>query len=248
MVFRATSRRPPGRVMLLVAQVAGHLPVSHTFPQVNERRNEPSVNTARTPPNSAGIAPCPQRMSSILSAPPIIPGAKIRGSSLDRATVGHVALIGTSTAVSSGLARTAADPPKLAMGPAVMVNVASVGKMFQDDCCFEVAGPAPSQHRQPDLAFLPPDWVKGPGVDTITIGELLTRRAGFRLDSGLVFETATRFSSPMCSVRYSTRWASSTPPARQSTMPSSCTRRLVAGRTGQAGPMGHRCARLAAGL
>ena len=44
--------------------------------------------------------------------------------------VGYVALIGTSKAVSSGLARTAADPPKLAMGPDVMVNVASVGKMF----------------------------------------------------------------------------------------------------------------------
>ena len=44
--------------------------------------------------------------------------------------VGYVALIGTSIAVSSGLARTAADPPKLAMGPDVMVNVLSVGKMF----------------------------------------------------------------------------------------------------------------------
>jgi CubicO group peptidase (beta-lactamase class C family) len=37
--------------------------------------------------------------------------------------------------------------------------------------------------------FLPPDWVKGPGVGTITFGELLTHRAGFRLDSGLVFQT-----------------------------------------------------------
>ena len=44
--------------------------------------------------------------------------------------VGYVALIGTSIAVSSGLARTAADAPKLAMGPDVMVNVLSVGKMF----------------------------------------------------------------------------------------------------------------------
>jgi hypothetical protein len=39
--------------------------------------------------------------------------------------VGYVALIGTSQAVSSGLARTAADPPELAMGPNVMVNVAT---------------------------------------------------------------------------------------------------------------------------
>ena len=31
--------------------------------------------------------------------------------------------------------------------------------------------------------------MKGPGIDTITFRELLTRRAGFRLDSGRVFET-----------------------------------------------------------
>src|SRR5215472_16384404 len=34
-----------------------------------------------------------------------------------------------------------------------------------------------------------PGWVKGPGVNTITFGELLTHRAGFRLNSGLVFTT-----------------------------------------------------------
>ena len=44
--------------------------------------------------------------------------------------VGYVALIGKSRVFASGLARTAADPPQLAMGPDVTVNVASVGKMF----------------------------------------------------------------------------------------------------------------------
>src|SRR5262249_19809215 len=40
----------------------------------NDRRNDPSVDGARIPPNSAGIAPCRSRpMSSMLSAPPIIP-------------------------------------------------------------------------------------------------------------------------------------------------------------------------------
>ena len=32
MVFRSTSRYPRRPVMLLIAQVGGHLPVSHTFP------------------------------------------------------------------------------------------------------------------------------------------------------------------------------------------------------------------------
>jgi Beta-lactamase len=35
----------------------------------------------------------------------------------------------------------------------------------------------------------PPDWVQGPHVDTITFGELLTHTAGFRHDSGRIFET-----------------------------------------------------------
>ena len=103
--------------------------------------------------------------------------------------VGYVALIGTSKAVSSGLARTAADPPKLAMGPDVMVNVASVGKMFTTIAVLKSLARHHLSTASRIWPFLPPDWVKGPGVDTITFGELLTHRAGFRLDSGLVFKT-----------------------------------------------------------
>jgi CubicO group peptidase (beta-lactamase class C family) len=103
--------------------------------------------------------------------------------------VGYVALVGQSHVVASGLARTAADPPKLAMGPDVMVNVASVGKMFTT---IAVLKSLARHHLSIDSRiwpFLPPDWVKGPGIDTITFRELLTHRAGFRLDSGLVFAT-----------------------------------------------------------
>ena len=103
--------------------------------------------------------------------------------------VGYVALVGQSQVVASGLARTAADPPKLAMGPNVMVNVASVGKMFTT---IAVLMSLARHHLSIDSRiwpFLPPDWVKGPGIDTITFRELLTHRAGFRLDSGLVFKT-----------------------------------------------------------
>jgi CubicO group peptidase (beta-lactamase class C family) len=104
--------------------------------------------------------------------------------------VGYVALVGTSKVVASGLARTAADPPKLAMGPDVMVNVASVGKMFTT---IAVLKSLARHHLSIDSRiwpFLPPDWVKGPGIDTITFRELLTHRAGFRLDSDLVFKTS----------------------------------------------------------
>ena len=103
--------------------------------------------------------------------------------------IGYVALIGTSKAVASGLARTAADPPQLAMGPDVMVNVASVGKMFTTIAILKSLARHHLSIDSPIWPFLPPDWVKGPGIDTITFRELLTHRAGFRLDSGRVFET-----------------------------------------------------------
>ena len=102
---------------------------------------------------------------------------------------GYVTLIGRSRVFASGLARTAADPPQLAMGPDVMVNVASVGKMFTTIAVLQSLA---RRHLSIDSwisPFLPPDWVKGPGVGTITFGELLTHRAGFRLNSARVFET-----------------------------------------------------------
>ncbi len=110
--------------------------------------------------------------------------SRLRGN-----VVGYVALVGQSQVVASGLARTAADPPRLAMGPDVTVNVASVGKMFTT---IAVLKSLARHHLSIDSRiwpFLPPDWVKGPGIDTITFRELLTHRAGFRLDSGRVFET-----------------------------------------------------------
>ena len=102
---------------------------------------------------------------------------------------GYVALIGTSRVFASGLARTAADPPQLPMGPNVMVNVASVGKMFTTIAVLQSLA---QHHLSIDsriAPFLPPDWVKGPGINTITFRELLTHRAGFRLNSGRVFVT-----------------------------------------------------------
>jgi CubicO group peptidase (beta-lactamase class C family) len=75
------------------------------------------------------------------------------------------------------------------MGPDVMVNVASVGKMFTTIAVLKSLARHHLSIGSRIWPFLPPDWVKGPGIDTITFRELLTHRAGFRLDSGLVFTT-----------------------------------------------------------
>jgi hypothetical protein len=82
---------------------------------------------ATRPPVPAGSADtvCTANGCISLSRLPHTIDTQLKGN-----VVGYVALIGTSIAVSYGLARTAADPPKLAMGPDVMVNVLSVGKMF----------------------------------------------------------------------------------------------------------------------
>jgi CubicO group peptidase (beta-lactamase class C family) len=141
------------------------------------------ASTRPTPAGSAGRV-CTARACVSLSQLAGSVEAQLKGR-----VAGYVALIGTSKVVSSGLARTAADPPKLAMGPNVMVNVASVGKTFTT---IAVLKSLARHHLSIDgriSPFLPPDWVEGPGVDTITFRELLTYRAGFRLDSSRVFET-----------------------------------------------------------
>ncbi|HSO53448.1 MAG TPA: hypothetical protein VL330_11995, partial [Actinomycetes bacterium] len=56
------------------------------------------------------------------------------GQGLDRQlqghVVGYVVLVGSSQVFASGQARKDSDPPSLPMGPEVVVNVASVGKLF----------------------------------------------------------------------------------------------------------------------
>ena len=143
----------------------------------------PAATPPPAPAGSAGRACAPRACISLSRLAHSI-DSQLRGH-----VVGYVALIGTSKVVSSGLARTAADPPKLAMGPDVMVNVLSVGKMFTTIAVLQSLARHHLSTGSRIWPFLPPDWVKGPGIDTVTFGELLTHRAGFRLDSTRVFET-----------------------------------------------------------
>jgi CubicO group peptidase (beta-lactamase class C family) len=140
---------------------------------------------------SGGRAPAGSAGRVCTASACVSPGRLARSidTQLRGTAVGYVALVGRSHVVASGLARTAADPPKLAMGPNVMVNVASVGKMFTTIAVLQSLARRHLSIGSRISPFLPPDWVKGPGIDTITFRELLTHRAGFRLDSGLVFQT-----------------------------------------------------------
>jgi CubicO group peptidase (beta-lactamase class C family) len=124
----------------------------------------PAATRPPAPAGSAGRVCTPHACVSLSRLAQSI-GTQLRGTA-----VGYVALVGRSPVVASGLARTAADPPKLAMGPDVMVNVASVGKMFTTIAVLQSLA---RHHLSIDSRispFLPPDWVKGPGVATITSG------------------------------------------------------------------------------
>jgi len=95
--------------------------------------------------------------------------------------------VGREPVVASGWARTAADPPELRMGADVPVSTGSVAKMFTTIAVLQILARLRLSVDTPMARFLPPDWVKGPGVDAVTFRDLLTHRAGFRMDSDAVF-------------------------------------------------------------
>ena len=114
----------------------------------------PTAGPAATPP------PAPTGSASRACAPHACISLSRLAHSIDSQlrghVVGYVALVGQSKVVASGLARTAADPPKLAMGPDVMVNVLSVGKMFTTIAVLQSLA---RHHRSIDSRiwpFLPP--------------------------------------------------------------------------------------------
>jgi CubicO group peptidase (beta-lactamase class C family) len=110
---------------------------------------------------------------------------------LDGEVAGYVALVGDAAVLAGGMARRDADPPTLPMAADVMVNTASVGKMFTTAVLLK----ALARHRlgvdAPIGPYLPPGWVRGPNIETITFRDLLTHRSGFRLDSDRVFTSDT---------------------------------------------------------
>jgi hypothetical protein len=113
---------------------------------------------------------------------------------LNGRVVGSIVTVGPDRVVSSGYARTSIDPLQTAMSPSVLVNVASVGKMFTT---IAVLKTLTAHHLSTDSRigpFLPSTWARGPGVDTITFQDLLTHQAGFRQDSDGIFtdENAAR--------------------------------------------------------
>ena len=102
-------------------------------------------------------------------------------SQLNGKVVGYISLVGAlPVIVKYGNARTAADPPSLAMDTDIPSNVASLSKVLTTVGVLQWLAKHNLTINNTIAPYLPPDWTKGPNVSTITFGELLTHTAGFR--------------------------------------------------------------------
>jgi CubicO group peptidase (beta-lactamase class C family) len=104
-------------------------------------------------------------------------------TALQGSVVGYVSLVGAlPVMVKYGKARTAADAPSLAWDTDVPMNIASLSKVLTTIGVLQsLANHNPALTINSKIApFLPPDWTKGPNVNTITFKDLLTHSAGFR--------------------------------------------------------------------
>lgn len=97
-----------------------------------------------------------------------------------RTVVGFVAIVGGLPPVSSGSARTSADPPATVMGPDLPINIASVTKVLTTIAVLYSL--RQHNHTLDDTIspYLYSDWRRGPLIDTITFRMLLTHTSGFR--------------------------------------------------------------------
>jgi CubicO group peptidase (beta-lactamase class C family) len=103
-------------------------------------------------------------------------------SQLQGKVVGYVSVVGAKT-VEYGSARTDADPPSRKMAMDVPINVASVSKVLTTIAVLQSLAKHHLTIESTIAQFLPPDWSRGPNVNTITFRQLMTHRAGFR-DNG----------------------------------------------------------------
>ncbi len=103
-------------------------------------------------------------------------------NALDGKVAGYAIMVGGTFPLTGGLARTTADAPSYAMGISSQINIASSSKVLTTIGVLQLLAKNNLTIDDKIAPYLYPDWLKGPNVDTITFRELLTHRAGFRVD------------------------------------------------------------------
>ncbi len=97
--------------------------------------------------------------------------------------VGYISTVGALAIISKdGAARTPADAPGLAMDSDIRTDIASLSKVLTTIGVLQSLKAHNLTIESKILPYLPPDWTKGPNIDTITFHDLLTHSAGFRVD------------------------------------------------------------------
>ena len=105
--------------------------------------------------------------------------------------VGYSATVsggGARVPVAGGLRRTATDSPSRPSSTSARVNVASVAKPITAVAVLQLLATKRLSHKTRIQAYLPSDWTRGPNVDAITFGELLTHTSGIRNDQPETYE------------------------------------------------------------
>lgn len=105
-------------------------------------------------------------------------------STLNGKVVGFVAIVGGMPSAFGGQARTAADPPAMAMLPDLQTNLASVSKTLTTVRVLQSLAKHGLTINDKIAPFLYSDWVQGPNINLITFKDLLTHRSGFRAGCG----------------------------------------------------------------
>jgi len=105
-------------------------------------------------------------------------------NALNGKVVGYSIIVGRWFPYYGGLARTAADPPKTATFNRESMNVASVSKVLTAIGVLQSLSKNGLTLDSKIWPYLHTDWqaVAGPNINTITFGELMTHRSGFRVD------------------------------------------------------------------
>ena len=105
-------------------------------------------------------------------------------NALNGKVVGYAVLVGGWFPYYGGLARTAADPPKTATHSGELMNVASVSKVLTAIGVLQSLSKHGLTLDSKIWPYLYPDWrtSAGPNINTITFGELMTHRSGFRVN------------------------------------------------------------------
>jgi CubicO group peptidase (beta-lactamase class C family) len=132
----------------------------------------------------AGCTPTNQALDTACNANGCISLSKFSANldaALKNQTVGYISTVGALAIISkSGNARTAADAPSRAMDVELPTNVASLSKVITTVGVLQSLAKHNRTIDDKIAPFLPPDWTKGPNIDTITFKQLLTHSAGFR--------------------------------------------------------------------